>query len=99
MIVQHCTWMELQHWHGAVNMIISLLYETLIKLPLILFPAACRRILLATLGMNYTEEFSGLNKYILTFICLVEIHGVMFSFKVRNNDIHVKYLVWCDLIR
>lgn len=34
----YCECMRLRHWHEAVNVIIILLYETLIKLPPILSP-------------------------------------------------------------
>lgn len=41
----------------AVNVVIILWYETLIKSPLLISPTACRRILLATSGQRYTNTF------------------------------------------
>lgn len=79
---QRCKCKGLQHRH--VNVIIILLNETLIKLPLILSPVACRRILLATSGIG--------------FPLLSEIYTVVLLFKVKTNEIHAKYLVWCDVM-
>lgn len=70
---------------GAVIVII-LLYKALIKLPLILSPAARQRILLATLGISFTKKFSGLNWIWPSFSCQKFMGGGgVISLKVRRK--------------
>lgn len=72
----------------GINLRISLvlcLYETLIKLP---------DIFSATYGGNPIGPLTpALYKYILTFLSLPEIYVVLFTFKVRTNEVRATYLI------